>query len=83
MAAEDLEFVGQVPRPKDLQKKGLSKYTKDPLKSFIVFLFRAAPVAYGSSQARVEWICSCRPTLQPQPLPQQRGILNPLSEARD
>ena len=54
MAAEDLEFVGQVPRPKDLQKKGLSKYTKDPLKSFIFFLFRAAPVAYGSSQARVE-----------------------------
>ena len=46
---------------------------------FFVFLFMAAPVAYGSSQAR-GWIsCSCRPV----PKPQQRQIFNPLSKARD
>ena len=37
----------------------------------------AAPAAYGSSQARVE------SELEPTPRPQQCGILNPLSEARD
>ena len=48
--------------------------------SFIQCLFRAVPMAYGSSQARGSnrsW--SCWPT----PQPQQRRILNPLSEARN
>ena len=42
------------------------------------FLFRAAPVAYGSSPARGRSY-SCQPT----PQPQQRRILNPLSETRE
>ena len=47
-------------------------------------LFRATPVACGSSQARKwnkgwNWSCSCQPT----PQPQQRWILNLLSKARN
>ena len=46
---------------------------------FFFFLFRAVPVTYGSPRLRVELELLMRPT----PQPQQRGILNPLSEARD
>ena len=42
-------------------------------------LFRAAPAAYGGSQAR-DQIQAAAASL---PQPQQRRILNPLSEARD
>ena len=46
----------------------------------LLFLFRAATMACGSSQARgSNRSCSC----QPNPQPQQRWIFNPLSEARD
>ena len=43
---------------------------------FCVFLFRAAPEAYGGSQARSQI------PAYPQPQPQQRRILNPPSKAR-
>ena len=62
---------------------------------FFFLLFRAAPMAYVSSQARgrIEAIAAClchshsnkgsEPCLQLQHSSQQPGILNPLSEARD
>ena len=58
------------------------------------FFFRAAPAAYGDSQARSNWRYSCWPTPQPQHhqisrvcdlhySSQQCWILNPLNKARD
>ncbi len=64
--------------------------------NFLVGLFRAAPAAYGGSQARDPvGAVAAGPAPQPQPTPdpsrvcdlhhgsRQRWILNPLSEARD
>ena len=45
---------------------------------FFFLLFRAAPAACGGSQARGRI-----GAIAHQPTPQQRRILNPLSEARD
>ena len=62
---------------------------------FFFFLFRAAPVAYGSSQARGRISATAaglqhshrdaRSKPHPRPMPHliATGILNPLSEARD
>ena len=53
---------------------------KLPFFFFFFFLaFLAAPMAYGSSQVRVEF----EPQLQPRPQLQQHQILNPLCWARD
>ena len=59
----------------------------------VFFLFRVAPAAHGSSQARGQIGATAdglshsntrfRPHLGPMPQPQQRQILNPQSEARD
>ena len=59
-----------------------------------IHIFRAAPVAYGSYQARGQIRSaaanlhhsntgSIKPHLQPRPQVAQCQILNPLSEARD
>ena len=70
----------------------ISDFTFLPPFSFFLFLFfffffflvfcllRAAPVAYGGSQARGSVGTGSR---QPIPQPQQRRILIPLSKARD
>ena len=47
---------------------------------FLPFLFRATPVAYGSSQARGQIEVAAAGGLQQLV---QRRILNPLSQARD
>ena len=62
---------------------------------YFIFIFRAAPAAYGSSQVRGQIRAAAaslphshsharsEPRLWPTPQPQQHRILNPLSKGRD
>ena len=82
-------------RPQYLPKSPARKAWEAHGCAFIVFVFRAEPVAYGSSQAggRIEAVASSlchshsniesKPHLYLHHSSQQGQILNPLSEARD
>ena len=48
----------------------LSRFQNFSVEKSFFFLFRAVPATYGSSQAELNWSCSC----QPIPQPQQCGI---------